>query len=50
MVTTPMLPLALVLGGLIPLRAQYKVIYNFGARGDESTHPLPPNESEVQIP
>lgn len=36
MVTNRLLPLALVLGGLIPLQAQYKVIYNFGAPGDPS--------------
>jgi len=36
MFTTRLLPLALVFGGLIPLQAQYKVIYNFGAPGDPS--------------
>ncbi len=50
MVTTRMLPLAPVHGGLLLLQAQYKVIYNLGALGDENIHPLPPNESEVQIP
>jgi uncharacterized repeat protein (TIGR03803 family) len=47
MVTTRLLPLALVLGGLIPLQAQYKVIYDFGAPGDPS---YPGNPILAQTP
>jgi hypothetical protein len=50
MFTTRMLTLALVLCGLIPLQGKFKMIDNFGALGDESTHPLPPDVSEVQVP
>jgi uncharacterized repeat protein (TIGR03803 family) len=36
LITTRLLLLALVLGGLSPLQAQYKVIYNFGGPGEPS--------------
>jgi len=47
MTTTRFLPLALVLGSLTPVQAQYKVIYNFGAAGDPS---CPSHETISQSP
>ncbi|MGB6689251.1 MAG: choice-of-anchor tandem repeat GloVer-containing protein [Terracidiphilus sp.] len=36
MIATRLIPLALVLGSLTPIQAQYKVTYNFGAPGEPS--------------
>jgi len=47
MIKTRLLPLAMVLGGLMPLQAQYKVIYNFGAPGEPS---CPANPIIAQTP
>jgi len=47
MITTRFLPLALILGSLIPIQAQHKVIYNFGANGDPS---CPSHETISQSP
>jgi uncharacterized repeat protein (TIGR03803 family) len=47
MITARLLPLALVLGGLTPVQAQYKVIFNFGAPGDSS---CPGNPAIAQTP
>jgi uncharacterized repeat protein (TIGR03803 family) len=47
MMTKRLLPLALVLGSLTPIHAQYKVIFNFGAPGDPS---CPGNPVIAQTP
>ncbi len=47
MITTRFLPLAIVLASLIPVHAQYKAIYNFGAYGTPS---CPTGEIIAQSP
>lgn len=47
MITSRILPLALVLGSVTPMHAQYKAIFNFGAYGDPS---CPSGETITQTP
>jgi uncharacterized repeat protein (TIGR03803 family) len=47
MITSRFLPLALVLGSLTPIHAQYKAIFSFGAYGNPS---CPSNEVIAQSP